>query len=291
MKKLGLAVIGLLLLLGFYACEQDPLGVYNPSMKIDKIYNEKDGRYLLEQWQWNDKVLSQIDFFRPSGSLKATHTYLYEDNRLKRIQMDGYYSDFIYDGKELRTIKTYSGSQLVESYQLSFNKDKLSHISIKKPAKGGANSELMGLFIPGGDQLLHSRESKSENYDYSSAEMDFVWDGDNVQYLKMSIARPDSMQRLTFSYVYDDKMNPKCGFLSLYPIQTMLNDEPQYQFCSKNNIVSVMVTDEYDIFSNTESFTYSYEYYKNYPTKVYFTFLNKETWRQDSTLIYSYIYQ
>jgi len=270
------------------------LGVYNPKMKIDKIYNEKDGRYLLEQWQWNDKLLSKIDFYRSNESLKATHTYLYDENRLTRVQMEGSYSDFIYDGKELRTINTYTGSQLLETYQLSFKKDKLSHISIKRSAKGGTDSDLMSFFIPGSDHLSLSRpsssESKGENYDYSAAEMDFVWDGDNVQYLKMSITRPDSIQHLTFSYVYDDNMNPKHGFLSLYPIQSILNDEPQYQLCSKNNIVSVMVTDEYDIFSKTESFTYSYEYYKNYPTKVYHTFLNKETWMQDSTLIYSYIY-
>jgi len=294
MKKLGLVFVVLFLLSSFYACEKDQLGVYNPKMKIDKIYNEKDGRYLLEQWQWNDKLLSKIDFYRSNESLKATHTYLYDENRLTRVQMEGSYSDFIYDGKELRTINTYTGSQLLETYQLSFKKDKLSHISIKRSAKGGTDSDLMSFFIPGSDHLSLSRpsssESKGENYDYSAAEMDFVWDGDNVQYLKMSITRPDSIQHLTFSYVYDDNMNPKHGFLSLYPIQSILNDEPQYQLCSKNNIVSVMVTDEYDIFSKTESFTYSYEYYKNYPTKVYHTFLNKETWMQDSTLIYSYIY-
>lgn len=294
MKKLGLVFVVLFLLSSFYACEKDQLGIYNPKMKIDKIYNEKDGRYLLEQWQWNDKLLSKIDFYRSNESLKATHTYLYDENRLTRVQMEGSYSDFIYDGKELRTINTYTGSQLLETYQLSFKKDKLSHISIKRSAKGGTDSDLMSFFIPGSDHLSLSRpsssESKGENYDYSAAEMDFVWDGDNVQYLKMSITRPDSIQHLTFSYVYDDNMNPKHGFLSLYPIQSILNGEPQYQLCSKNNIVSVMVTDEYDIFSKTESFTYSYEYYKNYPTKVYHTFLNKETWMQDSTLIYSYIY-
>ena len=111
------------------------------------------------------------------------------------------------------------------------------------------------------------------------------------QDMKMTINRPDSVQKLTFTYVYDENINPKKNFFSLLLDHVLLNDEPQTFFCSANNAVGIYVTDTYDIFSETYSFTYAYDYYKKYPTKIYSTSLDEETFMEKKELIYSYEYQ
>ena len=117
MKKLCFIVVGIALLTAFYACQKELLGEYNPKMRIEKIYNETDSHYLLEQWVWNESTLSKIDRFRSSGNILYTDNYVYdEQNRLARIERDNQYTEFLYEGKLLTTINTYSNKKLVETY-------------------------------------------------------------------------------------------------------------------------------------------------------------------------------
>lgn len=294
MKKLSVLFVSCVLMLGFFSCQKDNLGVFNPKMKINKVYSEADGHYLQEQWYWDGEQLHRIDFYRKNGDVNRTQRYFYENNMLSKIESGDEYTEFLYDGKLLTTINTYQKDQLMETYSLSYEKGKLSNMVVKKTTKEARNGSLLAWFLPGNgcewDSRVVSHGEKSESYNFSSANMDFQWDGDNVKYVKMKIDRPDSVQKLTFSYVYDDKLNPLNRFLGLYLDHQLLNDAPQYCFCSKNNTVGVSVTDEYDVFSDTESFTYSYDYYKKWPTKVYSTFVNRETMNEDSVLLYSYIY-
>ena len=206
--------------------------------------------------------------------------------------MDDQHTDFVYDGETLTTIKTYYGNQLAETYSITLKKQKLSHISISRNAKAiaGNSPDILRLFSPEWDAYLSKSDAKREQYDYSTAEIDFVWEDDNVKYMKMKIDRPDSVQNLTFTYVYDENINPKKNFFSLLLDHTLLNDEPQTFFCSANNAVGVYVTDSYDIFSESTSFTYAYDYYKKYPTKVYSTWFDEESLTEKKELIYSYEY-
>ena len=295
MKKLAIVLIGFALISAFYACQKDNLGVFNPKMKLNKIYSEEGTHYLLEEWTWDGSMLSKVDFYRSNGNLDDTHRYLYDEkNRLTRIEADNEYSEFLYDGKLLTTINTYLRDVLVETYKLTYKKNKLDHISITKPSKGMDNVGMLPFFVPGNADLIDSifpkKDSKIETYNYSSAEIDFHWDGDNVQYMRMKIARPDSIQKLTFSYVYDENLNPKNGFLTLLTDHALINDRPQYLLCSKNNVLNVLVTNEYDVFSTTKSYTYSYDCYNKFPTKDYSTKIDNQTWEEDSTLIYTYVY-
>ena len=295
MKKLCVFLVGVALLTAFYACKKDSLGVYDPKMKIDKIYNEADGRYLMEQWFWDGELLTRIDYFRKSGNLDYSQHYFYDKNRLTRIEMEDQYSEFLYNGDMLTTINTYDGDRKVETYQLSYDKKKLSHISIENnmQAKRCAQWSPISLFMPVNDGMstapLFDRNSKREQYDFSNAEVDFIWDGDNIKYMKMSLQRPDSMQKLVFSYVYDESLNPMNRFFIMNVDHLMLNDKPSYLFCSKNNPASVYRTEEYGVYSKSKSYYYSYECYKNYPTKVYEPFLNSQN-KWDTLLIYSYQY-
>ena len=53
MKKIGILLVYVALILSFGGCEKDNLGYYNPKLKIQQIYEETDGHYLKERWIWN----------------------------------------------------------------------------------------------------------------------------------------------------------------------------------------------------------------------------------------------
>ncbi len=295
MKKLASIWIGFLLLSLMCTCEKDNLGYYQPKMKIEKVYTETDGHYLREHWKWNGNFLNKINFYRKNGDVEYSQSYIYEGKRLSRIETENQYTEFLYEGNALTAINTYYQDQQVESYALTYDQKKLSHISIVKSGQKAYQSpfSVLSFFVPAHDQVMEScvddAAVKRENYDYSSAEVDFIWDGDNIKYMKMKLARPDSMQRLTFTYTYDESLNPMYGFLDLQLDHALLNDKPSYIFCSKNNPLSIYRTDEYGVHSRSESYYYSYDYYKKYPTKVYEPFINADG-KWDSLLLYSYQY-
>ena len=281
------------MIFAFNSCEKENLGVFNPKKKISKVYSESDGHYLREQWYWSGDQLQQVEYFKKNGNIDYTCRYQYENGLLSRIEIDDQHTDFVYDKKRITSIESYNGDRLMETYTLTFEKNKLSHISINKNAKSvvGKCSDILCFISPELDAYLSKSDEKREHYDYSTAEIDFTWEGDNVKYMKMKIDRPDSVQNLTFSYVYDDNINPKKNFFSLLLDHALLNDEPQTFFCSANNAVGIYVTDSYDIFSESTSFTYAYDYYKKYPTKVYSTWFDDESLTEKKELIYSYEYQ
>ena len=298
MKKLGFFCLAVVAVCVFASCDKGDLGVFKPKMKISSIYNETNGHYLQEKWTWGDDRLEQVDYYRKSGNVDYSHVYQYEKNHLSSIVMDNTHTDFVYDGKKLTNIYTYEGDQMIESYALTYNKNKLSHISLSKKTDKNVvyDDELVLKYLfptddPAPAACLYGQKEEKERYDFSAAEIDFVWEEDNVKYMKMKINRPDSIQKLTYTFMYDQNVNPKMNFFSLLVDHMMISDKPQSPFCSSNNVLTVYVTDESDFNSQTHSYTYSYDYYKKYPTKVYSTTFNQQTFVRDSTLLYSYQYQ
>lgn len=295
MKKIGILLVYVALILSFWGCEKDNLGYYNPKLKIQQIYEETNGHYLKERWIWNGDLLTRIDFYRKNGDIQYSHTYSYDKDRLARIDADGQYTEFLYDKNTLTTINTYVGNQLAETYKLSYNGKKLSQMQIAKEGKGMSMpafnmlSHLMPDYYPMMCSQLSSN-SKGENYNFSAATVDFVWEGDNIQYMKMKVNRPDSVQKITFTYMYDDQINPQNHFFPLLLDHSLLNDNPRTLFCSKNNATSVHVTKEQGFHSQTEAFTYAYDYYKKYPTKVYKTYFDRITMEEKKELLFTYQY-
>jgi len=298
MKRLGILFMTLMMVTVFTSCDKDSLGVFNPKVRIAKVYSEADMHYLQEDWIWSTDHLERIDYYKKNGNLNYSQVYHYDQDRLSSIEMDKSHTDFVYDGKMLTNINTYYGDQLLESYALSYEKKKLSHLSIRKNSdKSFANPthDFLECLFPMDDPVpttvLFGQKDTKERYDFSAAEIDFIWDGDNVKYMKMTINRPDSVQKLTYSYVYDKMINPKKNFFSLFVDHMMLENDPQSPFCTSNNVMSVYVTDETHLNTHTNSYTYSYDYHQKYPTKIYKTFINTESYMTDSTLLYTYQYQ
>lgn len=294
MKKLCAIIIGVALLSAFYACQKDQLGVYNPKMKISEIYGESNGHYLQEQWIWDGDQLSKINYYKKNGDLYYTQNYVYDGNRVVRIESNELHSEFLYDGKVLSEIKTYSGEELLDTYVFSYEKDRLSHLSVNQRSKSATVGDFLSCFIPGYDLLMAEQtsctEDKGGTYDFYSAEIDFSWMEDDIRHMKATLTLPSAVRHWMFTYIYDENINPKYNFLSMSVGQQLLSDVPVNLFFSKHNVTGIYVTDQ-DVTSSTStrSLTYSYDYYKKFPTKMYSTNLNYEN-GVDSVLIYSFRY-
>ena len=298
MKKLGLLWLAVAMMTLFVSCDKDDLGVFNPKLKIARVYSEVDMHYLQEQWSWSTDYLEKIDYYKKNGNVDYTQTYHYDKNRLTSIEMDKMHTNFVYDGKTLTNIYTYYGDQLMESYALSYDKKKLSHLSVQKSLdKSFARpaSDFLACLFPMEDPApaacLYSNDDSKGTYDYSAAEIDFIWEADNIKYMKMTINRPEGTQKLTYTYLYDNNINPKKNFFTLYVDNGMLDQYPQSPFCSSNNVTSVYVTDETDFQTRTHSYSYSYNYYKKYPTKMHLLKYNDMSQTTDSLLLYTFQYQ
>ena len=295
MKKLCFVIVGIVLLSAFYACQKDQLGVYKPKMKISEIYSESDGHYLQERWFWDDNNLFRINYYKKNGDLKNSHNYIYDNHRVVRIESDDLYSEFFYDGNNLSEIKTYSGGELLDTYVFSYEKNKLSHLSINQQSKSAAVGDLLGLFIPGYEQLnseiVPLEKAKGNSYNYSSAEIDFAWKENDIQHMKTVLSYQGAVKHYVFTYVYDENVNPRYNFLSMSVGQQLVAENPLNLFFCKHNVIGVYVTDE-DLPPqlNTQSLTYSYDYYKQCPTKMYRTYIDNIDYSVDSVLIYSFRY-
>ena len=294
MKKLGALIIGFALLSAFYACQKDQLGVYNPKMKISEVYSETGGHYLQEQWIWNGDNLSRINYYKKNGDLNYSQNYVYDGNRVVRIESDDLHSEFIYDGKKLSEIKTYRGEELLDTYVFSYEKDKLSHLSVNQQSKSVTVVDFLGCFIPGFDQLMAEKSHFAEEkgaYDFYSAEIDFSWMEDDIRHMKAALSLQGVTRNWMFTYVYDENLNPKYNFLSLSVGQQIVNDNPVNLFFSKHNVTSIYVADrDASSSASAKSYYYSYDYYKKYPTKMYSMYVNPENNREDSVLLYSFRY-
>ena len=295
MKKLCAIIIGFALMSAFYACQKDPLGVYNPKQKISEIYEEVEGHYLQERWIWDGDKLIRINFYKKTGDLNYAQNYIYDGNRVVRIESDDLHSDFFYDGKTLTEIKTFEGEELLDTYVFSYEKNRLAHLSINQSSKSAAVGDLLALFIPGYEQLEAERvrlgEEKGNSYYFTSAEIDFVWKENDVQNMKTILSSPYGVKHYVFTYVYDENVNPRYNFLSMSVGQQLIAENPVNLFFSKHNVIGIYVTDE-DLppHLNTQSLTYGYDYYNKYPTKMYRTILDNEDYSVDSVLLYSFRY-
>lgn len=287
MRKLNVLFVVVAFVSVFCSCNKERLGEFRPELKIARIYDEAQGHYLREQWLWNGNQLARIDFYKQSGDVDYSQDYIYDGRRLQRIETDDIHSDFVYKEKILTGIETYYGDQLQDTYAFTYKKNRLDHLSITKNSKSITGNTLLDLFVPGFDcQATESASPKGDEYDYSSAEVDFNWVDDDIRSVKMTMRYPDKELQRVYSYVYDDGVNPKMNFFSLLADHQLMNNNPENLFCSKHNVKGMYVTvSENGQVVNSKSLFFTYEYYRKFPMKMY------RSDGYDTLLLVSYLYQ
>lgn len=256
--SLCIAVIAL-----FSACNKDQEGVYNPSKKIQKVYiiNDNGEKVLAESWHWNDKLLTSIDSY--TGMITNTTKFSYDDkNRLVRTEEGNTHSEFIYDGKQITTIKSYYNDRLLATTEFEHNGNKISTIKfdISIFSKAGVPNPLQFIIPEICPVMEKAVEQCSQDVKGENITMNLTWDGNNVKSIDLDYIGIISHVTETVDLTYDKKLNPTYGLFSM-----LSSDAVSNLFVNKNNPLTINTR----IGSVTrDKMEFTYEYEGNYPTKV-----------------------
>ena len=300
MKKITLILMAAMLMMTAGSCKKDKTdvngngngttttndGVFNPSQKISKYYywNEYDEEKILEQvWNWDGKQLSSIDYTDWEGTVYNTEYFTYEHNRLSKV-VDLYERyEFKYADGKLKKVTNYYNDELRAEYTISYgSNNKISmmegvYYEGKKAAKERFNP--LSLILP--EQMMGrlDRNSVQKEDKWSSKEsytetftITLTWDGDNVSKAEYNgeFVEGDGYGNYTEmnSYQYDNKHNPKYGFMNRY--------FPDIEGFGSNNIIKCIYSGREEYYENgalveeeDESGEYriTYQYDEsNYPT-------------------------
>lgn len=288
MKKFLLVALAIAVAFTFSSCKKD--GAFNPKQRIEKISESRIttrilgnttsvdsiNPYVSEEWTWSGKILSYITLKDRDGSENGKIVFKYDDKNRITDMTDGYESA-IYsynDKKRLETIKIYDGQENIETFTFAYDgKTLTSIVDTLYDVNSVLKSNLVGRIFPA---MLAERFAVPENISHVRGARELVtaltleWDGKNISQVTSLMTAEGFKSTATYTYEYDDKLNPYCGMYAMYGTY---GDE----IClSKNNAIKVTLHSKYEgdngvSLQSSESTTvteYSYEYDGKFPTSV-----------------------
>ena len=250
------------------ACTKE--GVYNPSEKISKIYEENSDSYqqlvngnwetlreesyskqLRETWTWDGKKVSKISY---GEGWEINFTY--DGKQLTKIdEGEGDYVLFTYDGSKLSKFEFYSGNELQTSGTVTHDGKKVSQIVVaynnsyidKSTRSARFFEKAMQLTLPVADHNALTMAVKGAK-EVETVTYNYTWDGDNISKQVIN----EGSYTVTSTYTYDNKTNPYKGFVYA------LEYEGVNMWCSKNNVLTE--TDVHTWDGENEEYVYNYSY-------------------------------
>lgn len=265
MKKTTTLFMTLLLATAITSCDKD--GVYNPKEKIDKIYVDAgSGKYLSEDWTWDNKQLKTISYCDTTGAVNYTETFTYNDNRLSQVdnQEYGETAKYTYDKRRLHQADFYNNNVLYMSCFFEYDDNKLSDIKVTVTdtdkglnTKGVANP--LNYVLPKqAVQSINNVMKENPARGTVNFEIDFAWDGNNVSEMGIDF----NEYSVLYVFEYDDKLNSFRNFLNS-DLEEILYGHGIYK--SKNNVTAYTLMEAAMGFSYTESYYISYTYDGRFP--------------------------
>lgn len=217
MKKNYVLLLIAALCVTLTACKKD--GVYNPKEKISRIFYQSsysDGKNLDESWTWDKNLLSKIVY--SGGDFK---NFEYDGKQLKTVRSSsGSKWEYTYDGAKLKKAEHYdSSNKLSSSYTFEHDGNKISKITYTEydyDDYKNATEDFSGLDVIFTDPVMKESVkkhiakhqttlgAKSSTYTYTYK---LEWDGDNVKKLKGE-SNNGEYYAWTDTYTYDKKSNP-----------------------------------------------------------------------------------
>ena len=115
----------------FSSCQKDPIGVYSPQKKIQRLYysNGYHDKTPYQNWEWNGDLLGSITHYTGYGFKGTTwvEDFTYEDNRVVRV--DNYtnseYITYEYEGDHLKSAIVYYRNAIVCKWEVGYDSDNI----------------------------------------------------------------------------------------------------------------------------------------------------------------------
>lgn len=292
MKKSIVLFLSIVVVALFSTCNKEPEGAFNPSSKIQKIYNVENGTQILsEVWNWDGDLLTSIDEYEGMDIFTTTFSY---DNSNRLVSMDNYnsHSECFYDGNKIQKIVITSSGIELGSYEFQHKGNKISQIKINFvfgwddiPWKKASVVNPLRFLIPEVCQRMESvLENCSKDAKGEEITMNLNWSGNNVKTIEVSYLGLFGTVTETVELTYDTENNPMYGSLAQLSTDAVAN-----LFINKNNPLTIATLVSGYVYDKQ---TFSYEYANNYPVKVIWEdVLNPGTADEETTVttkIYEY---
>lgn len=277
MKKVLALSLCALLCAALISCEKEKPGVYNPKKKIQKVYKDLNGEKVLDQvWSWDGKLLSKIDYYY-EGAVWYTDEYFYDSkNRISRLIEEDDHLDFIYENDRIKNINYYWIDELMESFTMYYDNNKLSKIEwvgieVQEGDHVKKLNPLAGL-IPQGCEVFEKAVSKmrsQQKWGDAKLIMELTWEGKNVSHI-VAYIEGDPEDITETSFTYDNKVNPLRGWHTLWMDYVIgVWDDELYTYSSYGNVLTADYVCKYEGEMYDRFVTnYIYEYDEKYPVKV-----------------------
>lgn len=287
MKKTLIALALVSMIASFSSCNKTKEGQFNPKQKISQVYQEESdnevgswhswGRELAEQWNWDGKKLSSINFL--AWDCNETFSYDNKDRIISStiIDAEGTHltSEYIYDGKDLTSITLKQGNNIITAkIEFTHEDGKITQFSISEndmdswDEKSYLSSPLHYFFPKSICRDIHRSMIKAQKFAKSAGKamnttkFKVTWDGNNISSLSTSLWG----MTIKVNYTYDNKLNPYNNLMSWMGFSSGM-EMGVFSMFNKNN--PIQIHEQITGWGENEDLTihYTYEYDGNYPTK------------------------
>ena len=284
MKKILILFIAIVTLIAFSSCEKEQLGVFNPTKKIHKIYQQTEyaSKHLTETWTWDNNKLMQVDYF-PNSNIISKDNFEYDGNFMSKIVrtytniMNGqsaiFETSFSYNGKKLVAIHSniievnidLPVAESVVKMNFFYEGNKISKMEmISDLSESSQKSDFvfssLRYVLPA--QIIDIIKETQKNTRKSIAAENvitvlFTWDGNNVIKTITETQAFGVLQTGVSEISYDKMNNPCYGYFFGSNIGGL----------TKNNPTKVITITNNDTNSRLEQ-TYSYTYKNRFPIEI-----------------------
>ena len=279
MKKILILSLCAVLCAAFTSCEKENPGVYNPKKKIQKLYCEYGGqKYLWQDWNWNGKLLTSVNYYTSEGVVMSTENYSYDkNNRIVRIQEGNENLDFSYENGKIKAANYYWANTLEESYNFIYENNTLSKIECVSyysyvDDKHQKRLNPLAVLMPqGGDVLTKAvKKLNTQQKGEEKAILELTWEGKNISHIHGYTVDDEDGETMDAYFTYDDKINPFKGWSPMWfdEVIGMWDDSYCNTFNYGNMQTSSYIYKEGGIEYDRYNMVFSYEYEGNYPVKM-----------------------
>ena len=209
-------LLSVALCLLFVGCEKE--GIYNPSKKIRRIYEQPQSsmKQLSQEWTWDKNLLTKVDYYY-GNQLSYTENYKYDDKK-RIIKVEDYkYGDYYtvtYNDNVYSKVEYFWDNKLVESYSFSYENKKVSRIVciFFNDYKSGKSNGFISQIIPMNIIEKIKGNMQKAGASTSTVTLNIKYDGNNVS--EIETMEDGFVERTSFEN-YDSKTNP---FYSSFPL-------------------------------------------------------------------------
>lgn len=260
---------------------------YDNGITWTQIGHYESDNQLKERWHWNNDKITSIDYYH-SGQYEYTYDFSYNsDGLVSQIVRDweGVEKTVIsYNNQTISKFEQYWDGIMQSAWKLEYSNGKISRIkceywnpdNILAKSQDNILSKLLNIDVKNFADNFNSKDQLPY--------IDLTWSGNNVRKVELNASDYPMVE----SYVYDNKKNPYYGGNSL--MATLFIDA-DFSILSENNVTNSTLTEN----DETEHYTYSYNYYEDYPMQLSsyseYTYTSSDGIYKDTYFdSYSYVY-